>query len=52
MVSMDVAINPRSDIATTGAVLLDKDELAALANSNLQSPMVQQQLPAGAHLRP
>jgi excisionase family DNA binding protein len=29
MVSMDVITNPRSDTATTGAVLLDKDELAA-----------------------
>ena len=29
MVSMDVVTNPRNDIATAGAVLLDKDELAA-----------------------
>jgi excisionase family DNA binding protein len=29
MVSMNVATNPHSDTATTGTVLLDKDELAA-----------------------
>ncbi len=29
MVSMDVVTKPRSDIATSGVVLLDKDELAA-----------------------
>jgi hypothetical protein len=40
MVSMNVATNPHTDSATTGAVLLDKDELAASPRAVVRTSVV------------